>query len=420
MRSHSIIAWSVVFAAAAAAGCGGAEGEPGVPAPATAAGAPPGCAGVETREPNVPENRPAFAGQARACAVTSDVAFDVEVLARGLVHPWAVEPLPDGDLLVTERPGRLRVVTAAGAVGEPIRGLPAVHAEGQGGLLDVALSPTFASDRVLYWSYAEPREGGNGTTVARGVLSPDRRSVEQVRVIFRALPTYGNDMHYGSRLVFGSDGLLYVTTGERSDVPMRMHAQRLDSHLGKVVRIRPDGTVPEDNPLVGRADARPEVWTYGHRNTQAAALDPDGRLWIVEHGPRGGDEVNLIEKGQNYGWPLQSYGEEYSGDPIPDVATQRAGVQQPVYYWDPVIAPSGLQWYTGDAFPAWRGDLFVGGLVANALVRLEMEDGRVVGEEHLLADRGQRVRDVRQGRDGALYLVTDEDLGELWKIVPRR
>ncbi|HET7275219.1 MAG TPA: PQQ-dependent sugar dehydrogenase [Longimicrobiaceae bacterium] len=376
------------------------------------------CPTVETREANAPDQRPAFPGQTRACAVDSEVAFEVDVLARGLVHPWAVEPLPGGDLLITERPGRLRIVTAAGDIGAPISGLPPVHAEGQGGLLDVALSPTFTSDSTIYWSYAEPRDVGNGTSVARGVLSDDRGSVGQVEVIFRAMPTYTNSMHYGSRLAFGPDGMLYITTGERSDTPMRVHAQRLDNHLGKVLRIRPDGSVPEDNPFTGQGDAQPEVWTLGHRNIQASTFDPEGRLWTVEHGPKGGDEVNLIQAGKNYGWPLVSYGEEYSGEPIPDAVTQREGFEQPVYYWDPVIAPSGAQWYTGEAFPDWRGDLFIGGMVANALVRLEMEDGRVVGEEHLLTDRGQRVRDVRQGPDGALYIVTDEDNGELWRVAP--
>ncbi len=238
-------------------------------------------------------------------------------------------------------------------------------------------------------------------------------------MIFRALPSYSNGMHYGSRLAFDRDGNLFVTTGERSDAPMRVHAQRLDNHLGKVMRIRPDGSVPDGNPFAGQPDARAEIWSYGHRNIQAAAVDPQGRLWIIEHGPQGGDEVNLIQPGRNYGWPVVTYGEEYSGDPIPDAVTEREGFEQPVYYWDPVIAPSGAQWYTGDAFPDWRGDLFVGGMVATALVRLELENNRVTGEEHLLADRGQRVRDVRQGRDGSLYIVTDEENGELWKITPR-
>jgi glucose/arabinose dehydrogenase len=321
---------------------------------------------------------------------------------------------------VTERPGRLRIVSASGTVGEPITGLPPVDARRQGGLLDVALGPGFASDRTIFWSYAEPRQGGNGTAVARGVLSADRRSVGEVRVIFRAMPTYDGAMHFGSRLAFGPDGMLYITTGERSDAPMRRYAQQRDSHLGKVLRIDPDGTAPRDNPFAGEAGAQPELWSLGHRNIQAAAFDPQGRLWIVEHGTRGGDELNLIEKGKNYGWPIQAYGIEYRGAPIAGSSTAPAGYQQPVYYWDPVIAPSGAQFYTGSAFPAWRNSLFVGAMEQQRLVRLTIENGRVTGEEHLLADRAQRVRDVRQGPDGALYMVTDQDNGELWRLAPRR
>ncbi|HYE35265.1 PQQ-dependent sugar dehydrogenase [Methylocaldum sp.] len=378
------------------------------------------CLPLETRTPNVPEQRPAFSGQTRACAIESNVAFDVIVLATGLEQPWAVEPLPGGDLLVTEKPGRMRIVSAQGEVGQPIAGVPAVDARGQGGLLDVALSPAFDSDQTLYWSYAEPRLGGNGTAVARAVLSADRQSLEQVSVIFRVIPTYDGTKHYGSRLTFGPDGMLYVTTGERSDTPMRQYAQRLDSHLGKILRINPDGSAPTDNPFIGQPNALPEIWTLGHRNIQAAAFDPEGRFWGVEHGARGGDELNLIEKGKNYGWPLVAYGEEYSGQPIPGAVTALPGFEQPVYYWDPVIAPSGAQVYTGDAFPAWRGSLFTGNLKDKRLVRLTLEANRVIGEEHLLAERGQRVRDVRQGPGGELYVVTDEANGELWKIVPRQ
>lgn len=380
---------------------------------------PRGCSALETRPPTAQGQRPAFSGQTRACLARSNVAFDVVVLARGLEKPWAVEPLPDGALLVTEKPGRMRVISASGAVGQPISGLPNVDGRGQGGLLDVALSPTFTTDRMIYWSYTEPRSGGNGTTVARGVLSNDRRQLQNVQVIFRALPSYTNNMHFGSRLAFGPDGMLYVTLGERSDAPMRPYAQRLDSHLGKIIRIRPDGSVPPDNPFVGRSDARPEIWTVGHRNVQAAAFDAQGRLWNIEHGPNGGDELNLIEKGKNYGWPIQAYGIEYSGQPIPGASTNPSGYEQPEYYWDPVIAPSGAQWYSGGAFPAWRGSLFVGALKEKRLVRLEVANQRVTGEEHLLTERGQRVRDVRQGPDGLLYLVTDETNGELWKISPR-
>lgn len=377
------------------------------------------CIPLETEQPNAPDQQPAFEGQTRTCGVRSDVAFDVVVLARGLEHPWAVEPLPDGSLLVTERPGRLRFVSADGTMGEPISGLPAVDARGQGGLLDVALSPGFEQDRTIFWSYAEPRQGGNGTAVARGVLSADNRSVGQVQVIFRVVPTYEGRAHYGSRLAFGQDGTLFITTGDRSVADMRHHAQELDNHLGKVMRINADGSVPEDNPFVNREGAQPEIWSYGHRNTQALAFDNQDRLWLIEHGTRGGDELNLIRPGVNYGWPVQAYGIEYRGDPIDGSSTAPEGFTQPVYYWDPVIAPSGAQWYTGDAFPRWQNSLFIGGLASTRLVRLELEGERVTGEEHLLADREQRIRDVRQGPDGALYIVTDEDEGELWKLVPR-
>lgn len=378
------------------------------------------CSPLETREPNASDQAPAWPGQTRACKLVSDVPFDVTVLATGLEHPWSVEPLAGGDVLVTEKPGRMRIVTAAGVVGAPLEGVPAVDAGGQGGLLDVALGPAFDSDRTLYWSYSEARPDGNATSVARGVLAPDRRSLEQVRVIFQALPTYDGDKHFGSRLAFGRDGMLYVALGERSDLAIRPQAQQQDSHMGKILRITPDGAPASDNPFVGQPGARPEIWSLGHRNVQAAGFDAQGRLWEVEHGAQGGDELNLVLRGKNYGWPLVAYGEEYSGKPIATAVTQRPGFEQPVYYWDPVIAPSGLQFYTGDAFPAWRDNLFVGGLVAQALVRLVLENDRVIGEEHLLADRDQRIRDVRQGTDGALYVVTDEANGELWRITPRR
>ena len=393
---------------------------PDGPATASTPAAEAPCRPLATEGPNVPDQRPTFAGQTRACGVTSNVPFDVVVLARGLAHPWAVEPLPTGELLVTERPGRMRIVSANGTLGEPLAGIPPVVARGQGGLLDVALSPSFATDRTIYWSYSEPRQGGNATSVARGVLSPDMRRVDNVSVIFRAMPTYEGAMHFGSRLAFGPDGMLYITLGERSVLEVRPQAQQLDSHMGKTIRIRPDGTVPPDNPFAGRADARPEIWSVGHRNVQASAFDAQGRFWIVDHGPQGGDEVNLVEKGKNYGWPVVSFGEEYSGAPIPNAVTTRAGFVDPVYYWDPVIAPSGAEFYTGDAFPAWRGSLFIGGLAQERLVRLTLANDRVTGEEHLLGDRDRRIRDVRQGPDGALYVVTDHDNGELWKIVPKR
>ncbi|MEO5734213.1 MAG: PQQ-dependent sugar dehydrogenase [Rubrivivax sp.] len=372
------------------------------------------------REGNVPDQRPAFAGQTRACPVQQkSPQLNVTVLAKGLVHPWAVEPLPGGDLLVTERPGRMRIVTADGKTGEPIEGLPKIDAVGQGGLLDVALSPSYASDRFVYWSYTEPRAGGNATTVARGKLSADRRHIEAPQVVVRALPAYDGNKHFGSRLAFGPDGMLYVTLGERSDLVMRPQAQQLQSHMGKVLRVAPDGSVPPDNPFVGQKGAQPEIWSLGHRNVQAADFDSKGQLWVVEMGAQGGDELNRVERGKNYGWPVAAYGEEYSGRPIGDGNTAVDGTEQPVYYWDPVIAPSGAQWWRGDSVPQWRGSLFVGALKDRALVRLTFDaDGHVDGEERLLSDRGQRVRDVRQGADGSLYVVTDERSGELWRVTP--
>ncbi|MDQ3224253.1 MAG: PQQ-dependent sugar dehydrogenase [Gemmatimonadota bacterium] len=413
---------SIIALASAGTACSPRSGTPEASAgsqASDASAAAGACTPLETGKPNAAGQRPAFPGQTRACGVKSNVAFEVTVLAKGLEHPWAVEPLPGGDLLVTEKPGRMRIVTAAGEKGQPIAGLPPVDARGQGGLLDVALSPEFASDRTIYWSYSEPRKGGNATSVARAALSADRRRLDQVRVILRAMPTYDGTAHFGSRLAFGPDGMLYVTVGERSDAPMRPQVQRLDSHMGKILRINPDGSGPKDNPFVGQSGALPEIWTLGHRNIQSAAFDAQGRLWEVEHGANGGDELNLVEKGKNYGWPVVAYGEEYSGLPIPAAVTAREGFEQPVYYWDPVIAPSGMQFYTGDAFPAWKGSVFIGGMRAQSLVRLTLENDRVTGEEHLLTDRDKRVRDVRQGPDGALYAVTDERNGELWKIAPR-
>jgi glucose/arabinose dehydrogenase len=438
-KSQAAFCIAIVLTAASAACAQGGRHAAKTSAPTTSSTSSTSpCAPLETRTANAPEQKPAFPGQTRICGVKSGVAFDVTVLAKGLERPWAVEPLPDGDLLITEKPGRLRIVSAKGEVGPPIGGLlpvgsggvsaasrqggmPPITARGQGGLLDVALSPNFSLDRTIFWSFSEQREGGSGTSVARGVLTEDRRNLEQVRIIFRAMPTYDNGLHFGSRIAFGPDGMLYITLGERFDkATTRPQAQHLNSHLGKIIRINPDGSVPADNPFAKQSAAMPEIWTLGHRNIQSAAFDDRGRLWTVEHGAKGGDELNLIEKGKNYGWPLVTYGEEYSGEPFAGAVTAREGYEQPVYYWDPVIAPSGMQFYTGDAFPAWRGSLFVGGLVSQRLVRLVIKDNRVVGEEHLLADRGQRVRDVRQGADGALYVVTDESDGQLWKITPRR
>jgi glucose/arabinose dehydrogenase len=376
---------------------------------------------VETRPPHGVGQEPAFEGQTRAPFLPAGVAFEVETLTGDLEHPWAVEVFEDGRLLVTERPGRLRIVTPDGELSAPVAGLPEVDARGQGGLLDVAIDPDFSSNQTIYWSYAEPREDGNGTAMARGRLiegEGDPR-VEDVQVTFRMMPSLRSDKHFGSRIVFAPDGTLFLTLGERSILAGRVQSQDLGSHLGKVVRVHKDGSVPEDNPFVGREGVLPEIWSHGHRNMQGATIHPEtGALWIVDHGAMGGDEINAPEAGKNYGWPIITYGLEYSGDPIGEGITAKEGMEQPLYYWDPVIAPSGMLFYTGALFPDWKGSLFIGSLGGEHLVRLTLDDERVVGEERLLTDLRQRIRDVTQGPDGAIYIVTDESDGQLLELVP--
>ncbi|MGH7720667.1 MAG: PQQ-dependent sugar dehydrogenase [Gemmatimonadaceae bacterium] len=339
----------------------------------------------------------------------------VDTVASGLEHPWALALLPDGRILVTERPGRLRIVGRDGRLSAPLAGVPEVLARQQGGLLDVALDPRFADNRLVYLSYAEPGEGGtSGTAVARGRLGDG--GLENVQVIYRQVPKVRSGGHFGSRLVFSRDGMLFVTQGDRFN--FRDSAQSLSNGIGKVVRINPDGSIPRDNPFVGRTGARPEIWSYGHRNQQAAALHPEtGQLWTVEHGARGGDELNHPEARKNYGWPVITYGVDYSGATI-GVGTAREGMEQPVYYWDPVIAPSGLLFYTGDAFPGWRGSALIGSMVPGALVRLTFENGRVAREERYLGDLRQRIRDVQQGPDGLIYVVTDHANGSVLRVRP--
>lgn len=344
---------------------------------------------------------------------TSSGRVRLTTVARGLEHPWSVAFLPDGRMLVTERPGRLRIVGPDGRVGAPLPGVPDVSASGQGGLLDVALDPGFADNRRIYLSYAERGPGGAGTAVARARLAEG--GLEGLEVVFRQEPKVGGGNHFGSRLAFARDGRLFVTLGERN---RRDEAQSLGNHLGAVVRIAPDGSVPEDNPFVGVAGARPEIWSYGHRNVQGAALHPEtGQLWTVEHGPRGGDELNTPRAGRNYGWPVIGYGRHYNGARI-GVGHRKEGLEQPVHYWDPSIATSGLTFYTGDAMPAWRGSLFVAGLTGRLVSRLELDGIRVIRQERLFEAFGRRIRDVRQGPDGKLYLLTDEQQGELIRVDP--
>ena len=348
-------------------------------------------------------------------------------VAEGLQNPWSLAFLPGGKMLVTERPGRLRVVSADGTLSAAVAGMPAVFSRGQGGLLDVVLDPAFAKTNLIYWSFSEPQaDGTNNTAVARGKFVDEATAprVDAVQVIYHQRPSLNSPLHFGSRLVFGRDGTLFITQGERSIIPGRMQAQKMDSGLGKIVRINADGSIPKDNPFVGKEGVLPEIWSFGHRNVQAATLHPTtGELWESEYGARGGDEVNIARKGKDYGWPTIAYGIEYRGGPITGGLTQQAGMEQPLYYWDPIIGPSGMIFYTGTLFPAWKGNLFIGGHGTSDLVRLVIEGEKVVGEERLLKDlqpKPERIRDVRQGPDGAIYMVTDSATGRIIKLVPKK
>jgi glucose/arabinose dehydrogenase len=356
-----------------------------------------------------------------AAAWSAEVALQPVPLVRGLTHPWGLAFLPDfersGRMLVTERPGRLRIVTTGGEIGAPLVGVPEVDARGQGGLLDVALDPKFTDNSLVYLSYAEAGEGGNGTAVARGRLEMQGLAgrLVDVQVIFRQRPKVQSTAHFGSRLVFARDGRLFVTLGDRYS--RRDDAQRLDNHLGKIVRIEADGRVPADNPFVATKGALPEIWSWGHRNVQGAALHPQtGLLWVDEHGPQGGDEVNLVQAGRNYGWPVITYGAEYvTGRKIGE-GTAKAGMEQPLTYWVPSIAPSGMAFLTSARYPGWQGSLFVGALKDAMLVRLQFDGTKVVAQERLLQDKLGRIRDVRQGPDGWLYVLTDEGDGQLVRL----
>ena len=397
-------------------------------------------AGVETRPPNAPNQTPAFAGQTRAPEQKSSAAFDVVTVVEGLHTPWGMTFLPDGRMFVTEKgasggrnsepvPPKLRVLSK-GTLSAPLTGLPSIDSGGQGGLLDVALDPNFASNRMTYVCFSEPRpDGSNNTAVARGRFTDGAApGLENLQVIFHQTPLQGSRQHYGCRLVWHRDGTLFVTMGDRSVTHGRMQAQNLDVTIGKIARINADGSIPKDNPFVGKPGALPEIWSYGHRNIQGATLHPTtGELWEVEHGTRGGDELNIARKGRDYGWPTIAYGIEYNGQPITGGITAKAGMEQPIYYWDPVIAPGNMTFYTGSLFPAWRGNLFIGGLGSTHLVRLVLDGEKVVGEERLLTDlqpQRERIRDVRQGPDGALYVLTvrsqNDPAGRILKLVPRQ
>lgn len=377
---------------------------------------------VETGARNALNLSPATEGQTRAPGQKAGVAFDVAVVASGLEKPWGMTFLPDGRLLVTGRT-TFRIIGQDGAMSAPVAGAPEVDRGDQGGVLDVVLDPDFAANQVIYFTFSEPgTPPETSTAVARARLVEGQAgpALEDLTVIFSQSPKLDSRQHYGGRLLFDRQGNLFVTMGDRYVPAGRPQAQHLDSLIGKVARIRPDGSIPDDNPFVGRPEARPEIWSYGHRNVQGAALHPEtGELWTLEHGPRGGDELNLTQAGLNYGWPTITYGIEYNGDPIGDSLSQAPDMVQPVYYWDPVIAPSGMAFYTSDAVPAWKDSLFIAALRGRHLARLTIRDGRVTGEERLLVDREKRLRDVEVGPDGSLWVLTDGNEAELLKIVPR-
>lgn len=355
---------------------------------------------------------PAAPAAAAPSAATVHGSLEITPVAQGFEHPWGLAFLPDGRMLVTERPGRLRIVSSDGAVSAPVAGVPAVYSKGQGGLLDVALDPDFATDPWVYLSFSEPGEGGGGTAVARGRLADGK--LTDVAVIFRQEPKLDAGQHFGSRLVFDREKRLYVTSGDRGNWD---NPQRLDKGQGKIFRINRDGSIPADNPFVGRDDAIPAIWSYGHRNAQGAALHPQtGALWQTEHGARGGDELNIPQAGRNYGWPEITLGINYNGQPIGAGEKTAEGMEQPIHSWTPSIAPSGLAFYTAERFPAWKGSLFVGALAFQRVVRLTLDGDKVVGEEPLLVDFGERIRDVRQGPDGYLYLLTDDAKGKLLRV----
>lgn len=362
---------------------------------------------VETNTPNTTYT-PAFSGQTRINGVQTNTPYEGKIITSTLTAPWGVKSLPDGRLLVTEKGGTFRIVTVAGVVSAAITGAPAVNAAGQGGLLGLVLDPDFATNRMIYWVFSEASTGGNQTSVAKGRLSNDEKTIEGATVIYRANPANASTLHYGGRILFDKTGNLVVSTGERSVLETRPLAQSVTAGLGKVVRITKNGQAASGNPTFSQSGALPELYSIGHRNPQGLALHPvTGEVWESEHGPRGGDEINRLKGGSNYGWPTITYGIEYSGEKIGAGIQKQDGLEQPVYYWDPVVSPSGMTFYTGNRVPEWENNLFIGSLSATHIVRLAIRDNKVIGEERLLASEGQRFRDITQGIDGALYAVTD-------------
>ncbi|RYD53353.1 MAG: PQQ-dependent sugar dehydrogenase [Sphingobacteriales bacterium] len=369
---------------------------------------------VETESPNS-AYQPAFAGQTRAPGVKTSAALDAQVISKALNKPWGIVTLPDGRLLITEKEGTLRIAKPDGTLSAAITGITHVNSAGQGGLLDVVPDPDFTANRMIYWTFSENVSPGNLTAVGKGRLSNDETRIENPQVIYRAIPVYDGDKHFGGRIVFDRSGNLFVSTGERSDLETRPKAQQLDAALGKILHLTKDGQPVSGNPFIGQANALPQIYTYGHRNPQSLAIHPEtGDLWEAEMGPRGGDEVNRIIAGKNYGWPTITYGIEYSGAKVGEGITQKAGLEQPVYYWDPVVSVSGMIFYSGKAIPEWKNNLLIGCLSGQHIARLVLQDNKVVGEERLLATEGERFRDLAEGTDGAVYAVTDG--GKLYRI----
>lgn len=363
--------------------------------------------------------KPAFAGQTRANGVKTTTAYDGVVIADGLKSPWGIAVLPDGKLLITEKEGVLRIVDGEGKISDAITGLSPVDANGQGGTFGIALDPNFENNRMVYWAFTHPEGGGNQTAIAKGRLADDEKTIENSSIIYKAGPVYNGKLHFGGRILFDKAGNLLLTTGERSDLETRPKAQDLKSAIGKIIRITPDGKPVAGNPFEKDSNALPEIYSYGHRNPQGIAIHPQtGDIWATEFGPRGGDELNRIEAGKNYGWPTITYGIEYSGEPVGSPALQqKEGMEQPVYYWDPVLSPSGITFYSGDAIPEWKNDLFIAGLSSTHIARLVIDNNKVVGEERLLAKEGQRFRDIVQGNNGELFTITDA--GRVYKIAKK-
>lgn len=369
---------------------------------------------VETRNPNT-KYSPAFEGQTRVHGMKTQTPYTGKILTDKLERPWGIAVLPDGRLLITQKAGSMVIVTTDGMTGAPITGIPEVNSNGQGGLLGVTLDPDFEKNRMVYWVFSEKRPDGNLTAVAKGRLANDEKAMENAQVIYRATPAHNSNLHYGGRILFDKNGYLFVSTGERSDIVTRPQAQQLNSALGKILRITKEGKAAPGNPFEGQSGVRPEIWSYGHRNVQGLAFNPvTGDLWESEFGPLGGDEINLINPGKNYGWPTITYGLEYSGATIGDGITQKQGMEQPVYYWDPVLSPSGIAFCSSANIPEWKNNLFACGLNSQHIARLKIENNKVTGEEKILADEGQRFRDIVQGKDGNLYTVTDQ--GRLYRL----